>query len=484
VRESLITRVVKLPGRVVRGAWQFINPSLKAGRIPFTRTMVVMQVFAALVFIYYTLIKKDVHLPLSKAPYYVEVVLPDAKGLNPQKEPAVGVAGVPVGKVVAARIVHGQAVIRMRLDHDLRGKIFADATAFVRPTSVLQTLIVNITPGDQGTGPLPDGTPIPASRTGAFVSIDQLTGILDPDTQAQVQVLLHEAAKALTGREPEIREIFTRLGRLTDGVTPLARALADRRKLLAALTKHLDKVMTTFGERSQQLAATVALGNRTLAVTARRAPELAAATRDLAPTLAQAHSALTATRSLADTLVPALDSLSSVAPKLTPTANKLTELAPVFGDFVDRAKRLNKVGRTPVHLLAGGLIGQDERVRNDQIPALRELAHLSKLLYQYRFGIVETAVNLSGVFSTARNVGVAAQAAFVTSESSPAAFGLTAAQARQKVGDTTRLGQMFAKMLEYTCRDSNAAACLMRFTIPGLPAEPLLPPVKRSGEAH
>jgi len=149
VRENPIAWVLKLPGRLARGAWQFINPSLKAGRIPFTRTMVVMQVLAALVFIYYTLIKKDVHLPLSKSPYYVEVVLPDAKGLNPQKEPAVGVAGVPVGKVVGARVVHGQAVIRMRLDHDLRGKIFADATAFVRPTSVLQTLIVNITPADR-----------------------------------------------------------------------------------------------------------------------------------------------------------------------------------------------------------------------------------------------------------------------------------------------------------------------------------------------
>ena len=150
-----------LPVRVAIGAWQFINPRLKAGRIPYARTMLAMQFVAAIVFVGYTLVKKDVQLPFSEEPYYVEVLLPDAKGLNPAKEPAVGLAGVPVGKVVGAKVENGQARIRMRLNSDMRGKVFANASAFVRPTSILQTLIVSISPGDPRTGPLPDGKVIP-----------------------------------------------------------------------------------------------------------------------------------------------------------------------------------------------------------------------------------------------------------------------------------------------------------------------------------
>ncbi len=470
-----------LPVRFVRGAWSFINPRLKAGRVPFTRTILAMQIVAAFVFLFYTLVKKDVQLPFSAKPYYVEVVMPDAKGLNPDKEPAVGLAGVTVGKVVGAKVENGHAVIRMRMSPDIKGKIFANASAFVRPTSILQTLIVNITPGDPRTGPLPDGEQIPASRTATFVSIDQLTGILDPGTQAQVQVLLHEAAKALDGREPEVRSILTKLGRLTDGVTPLAQALAERRKLLASLTDNLDKLTTTTGVRGRQLARAVALGSRTLAVTADRAPQLEQTTRELAPTLAQARTALTATRGLADDLVPALDALDPVASKLGPTADQLAALAPEFSRFIDKGKALVDVGTKPVHLLAGGLKGQAARVQRDQIPALRELAHLSQLLYDYRNGIVETAVNISGAASTARTAGIAAQIKLVNLETDPASLGLSAAEAGQRIGGQTKLSRMLAKMLEYTCRDANPSACVLRFSTPGLPAKALLGPVAPKG---
>jgi virulence factor Mce-like protein len=470
-----------LPVRAASGAWQFINPRLKAGRIPYTRTMLVMLFVAAAVFVFYTLVKKDVQLPFSSKPYYVEVLLPDAKGLNPPKEPAVGVAGVPAGKVVGAKVEHGQARIRMRLDPEMKGKIFRNASAFVRPTSILQTLIVNITPGDPRTGALPDGKVIPASRTATFVSIDDLTGILDTGTQAHVQVLLGEAAKALTGREPEIQKILAKVGRLTDGVTPLARSLAERRKLLSSLTANLDRLMTTLGDRGRQLASAVDLGSRTLAITDKRAPELAAATRGLAPTLAEARRALDASRGLSGTLIPAHDAQDPVAPQLQPTADKLSELAPVFSRFVDKGKQVIDVGHTPVRQLAAGLKGQEARVRRDQIPALEELGRLAKLMHTYRNGIVQFANNISGATSTVRRGGIAAQVAVVDLTTDPTALGLTSRQARERVGGSTRMGRMLAKMLEYTCRESNPAACLLRFNIPGLPAKPVLTPRPASG---
>lgn len=466
-----------LPVRIARGAWSFIDPQLKAGRIPLTRVMLLMLVVAAGIFVGYTLVKKNVQLPFTEEPYYVEMVMPDARGLLPSKEPSVGVAGVTVGKVVGAKVENGQARIRLRLEPQMKGRIFANASAFVRPTSILQTLIVNITPGNPRSGPLPDGQIIPASRTGGFVAIDDLTGILDPGTQAQVQVVLNQASDALGGRETEIRRILTRLGRLTDGVTPLAQALAERRRLLSSLTVNLEKLTRTTGRRGRQLAAAVDLGSRTLAVTDRRSPELAASVREMAPTLREARGALASTRGLANSLVPALDALNPVVDKLTPTAEKLRVLTPDFDRFLTKGKQVIDTGATPVAQLADGLRGQAQRVRRDQIPALEELGRLAQLLFDYRDGVVQTAVNVSGAVSTARNAGLAGAIKIVDFEAPSSGLGLSTAQARRKVGGSTQLGVMLAKMLEYSCRDGSQEACGMRFSLPGLPKNALLKPV-------
>ena len=46
-----------------------VDPPLKVGRVPFGRTVLVLQLIAALTFLGYTLAKKDVQLPFSSEPY-------------------------------------------------------------------------------------------------------------------------------------------------------------------------------------------------------------------------------------------------------------------------------------------------------------------------------------------------------------------------------------------------------------------------------
>lgn len=474
---ELLRGLLTLPARFARGAWRFIEPPLKVGRIPLARTVLVMQIIAAVTFLGYTLAKKGVRLPFSSDPYELQVLLPDAKGLNPAKEPAVGVAGVNAGKVVEAEVAsNGQALVTLSLDPEMRGKVFRDATAFVRPTSVLQTLIVNIAPGDPASGALPEGEVIDAANTDAFVHIDELTNLLNADTQAQVQVLISEAATALRGREPELRAILAELGRLTDGATPLAEALAERRRLLTRLTDNLDAMFTTLGERGSQLAHAIDAGRRTLDVTGAYEPDLAAATRELAPTLEQASEALAATRGLTEPLAPALDRLADSADSVPPAAIELRELAPALGDFVGLADRLVDDGRRPARLLAGGLVGLSDRVKNDQVPALEELVELVNLLFDYRYGLVQFAENMSGVVSANRRAGPYANFAIVNATITPEGFGLPRRAARSRDGEHSRLDLLLAEALERVCRDTNPAACLVRFGLPGLPEETVLRP--------
>ena len=446
----------------------------KVGQVPYGRTILAMQLIAALTFVGYTLAKKDVDLPLGSEPYYVEVMFPDAKGLQPSKEPAAGVAGVVAGKVVGVETENGQARVTLRLDPEMRGKVFADASATVRPTSALQTLMVNVLPGDPDTGPLRDGEPIGAGNTEAFVHVDELSGVLDADTQAQVQTLVTEADLALRGRDREVRAILGELGALTDGATPLAEALADRRRQVAELTRGLDKLFATVGARGEQLAGAIEAGRRTLDVTAARGPELAAATRQLAPVLRQASDSLVSTQAIAEPLDSALAELTPAADSIGPGARELAALTPEIDSFMAEAEGLVEEGSEPMHLLAKGSEGIGERVRDDQIPATKDLAELVGLLHEYQTGVVQFSENMSALLSANRNGGTYVPYNIVGIEFSPEGFGLPLGEANERIGPDgeTRLGVLFAQALERACKD-NATACAIRFGLPGLPKEPL-----------
>ncbi len=446
----------------------------KAGQVPYGKTILALQLIAALTFLGYTAAKKDVRLPLvSEAPFELDVVLPDAKGLQPVKEPAVGVAGAPAGRVTKVRTENGRARVTMRLDGEVRGKIFKDASAKVRPTSALQTLIVNIDPGTPARGEMKEGDTIPQTRTSSFEHIDDLTSVLDVDTQAQVQVLIRELAGALDGREPELRRIVAELGRLTDNARPLAKALSDRRVLLRRLTDNLDGMLTTVGDRGEALAAAVDLGNRTLEVTERRSPQIEAALRELAPLLEEARLGLAEGRRLAEPLTPALDRLIPLTDEARLAASRLRGSLGPLDRFVRVAGGVVRDGRRPARLLARGLANQAELIRNDQTPALRELIGLVNLLERNRNGVIQFARNISGVTSVNRRAGTYGQFDIMNFESSPAAFGLPLSAAKTRNGAPSRLALALGEMLEHTCRDGNAAACLIRFQVPGLPAKPI-----------
>ncbi len=468
-----------LPLRFLSGLRNFIDPRLKAGRVPFTRTVLILQLVAALIFVGYTLVKKQIQVPLlSPDPYYVEVVLPDAAGLDPSKEPAAGVAGAQAGRVVEVHQEEGQAIATLRLNPDLEGKIFADATASLRPINVLQVLIVNIHPGNPASGPLPEGARIEADHTDAFVHIDQLTSILDADTQAQVQILISEAATALRGREPELRQILDKVGEVSSNARPLARALDHRRDLIRRLVDHLDVIFTTLAKRRSQVAEAIDAGSQTLAVTAGREVELADATRQLAPVLIEAQRSLSAARQFSDPLVSALDQINPVAPSLQPAAAKIRALIPRADSFLTAAERLVDVGARPVHQFQEGTKGLEHRVNRDLRPAIRNFSKTIDALDKYKGGIAQTADLWSSAFSLNANGGPYSQVYFGATEVLPEGLGFPArAKLTRADGTPGPVAVALAEALEKTCRETNPLACELRFGIPELPAEPLTSPL-------
>jgi phospholipid/cholesterol/gamma-HCH transport system substrate-binding protein len=449
---------------------RFLNPSLQVGQIPLGRFTIALQVIAALAFLGYTLTKKSIRLPGSAAPYVVEVEFADAQGLDRVDEPGAAVAGALVGRVTGTRYESGHAVATLTMDPDVRGKVFADASAELRPASAIQNLIVNIDPGTPATGPLPEGQPIVQGRTTGFVSIDELTGVLDADTRAYAQILIGELAHGVHGREDDLRGSLEQLAKLTDDAVPVSRALATRRHLLARLVDDLDTVTTTLADRSVELGNAVAAGSDTLAVTSARERELAAATRRLAPTLEVAGRSLSATADLAEILVPALDKIVPASGGLAEASAKLRGLLPGAGELLERFDRLTRRGAEPAQLLLAGTHGLTAKVER-LIPTAADLVSLARIMDQYKNGAAQLADTLSGATSVNDNGGTYGQVDVLGFEDpKPENLGLPASAARARDGQPSLLDRKLALALERTCPD-NPYACILRFTVPGLPKE-------------
>ncbi len=467
-----VTRILRFPIELVRFVRGFVAPTRTTGRIPLGRTAIIVQVIAAAIFVGYTLHKKEIGVPfLSSSKYEVQVEFPDAKGLDPADSPAAAVAGTPEGQVSDVSYVGGRALVTLSLDSSVRGKLFADASAQLRPASALQNLLVNVDPGHPSAGPLPDDRPIPPDRTSSFVAIDELTGILDSDTQAYVSILVKEAREAVGGREGELRGALRKLARLTDPVRTITHTLAERRELLTRLVGDLNVVFSTLARRGDQLATVIDTANRTVAVTDARSAELAATTQRLAPVLIQTEQTLAALRRLAVPLVPALETLTPASAPLADGLAKLHGLLPRVDRLVGTFRSLERRGEKPLALLLRGTSGLSDKIRALQ-PTARKLVELARLLDRYKKGGAQLADTISGAFSTQDRGGPLGQVDVLGTEPlNPENFGFPAS-AKQGAG-RERLSHDVALELERLCRTENPAACLLRFEVPGLPKRPL-----------
>ncbi len=110
-----------------------------------------------------------------------------------QKNQAVRIAGVDVGKVSKVEPVGGDSpaiVVTMKLEDEAL-PIHKDATIKVRPRIFFEgNLFFDIRPGTPGSPHLDDGGTIPASQTSAPVQLDQVLGSLQTDTRKGLQKLL------------------------------------------------------------------------------------------------------------------------------------------------------------------------------------------------------------------------------------------------------------------------------------------------------
>jgi phospholipid/cholesterol/gamma-HCH transport system substrate-binding protein len=431
------------------------------GRYRWRLGVIAIQLALALAFLGYLLWHEGVRPPLIDQGFTVKVEFADAAGLSSDSHAQATVAGVPEGQVEDVRYENGLAVATLRLDGDAEGLVHQGATAQIVSRSALQDLLVDVQPGPADAPALGDGDVIPPVRTSSTVGPDRLVGVLDADTRAQVQVLLGQLAAGLKGRSPALQADLSDLASVVDSTGRVTGALAQRRELLARLTRDLDTIFGTLGDRDQQLAGAIDAGQRTVSVTAARDRELAAAMRELPATLTGAGTALNSVDALSKPLEPALTELRPFAHRMSGALQRLRRFLPSGSRLLDDFDNLETHGSGPLKDVSASLRELGPAATGLRSPTDKLLPSL-QAIDKNKNGIGEVGDNFSGVFSTNDANGPILRGLGFFEPINPEDLGFSSGDKQAAAGDA-------AKALTQVCLASNTLACLVRYLVPGLP---------------
>ncbi|MBW0104624.1 MCE family protein [Pseudonocardia sp. KRD-291] len=253
---------------------------------------------------------------LGDDPYPVQIEFPDVVDLVPQS--LVRVGDVPVGSVESITVEpkSWNAVVTVLVNRSVT--LPSNAEAKVRTTSLLGEKFVELaTPASPAPGVLAETGKIGLQNAGRAAEVEEVLGalsmLLNGGGVAQIKTISTELNKALSGREPQVRELL-------DNVNQLVGALDSRKE---DINRALDGL--------NQLSATLVA----------RRPAIENALQNLSPGLRELESQ----RTQLVNMLRALDRLSGVATDVVNRSREdvladLESLRPVLRNLADSGQDL------------------------------------------------------------------------------------------------------------------------------------------------
>ncbi|MEZ0365967.1 virulence factor Mce family protein [Mycobacterium sp. pUA109] len=248
--------------------------------------------------------------------YTVQAQLPDVVVI--QQNTRVRVADVNVGNVTKIEVQDWHALVTMRIDGHVH--LPANSTAKVGQTSLLGSMHIELAaPVDEAPqGELKDGSVIPLSRASTYPTTEQtlasVSVLLNGGGLAQLQEINHAFAKALAGRENDMRSLLTQLDSFIS-------RLNNQTDDIIAATENLNALTGQVAARDQTVDTALDTIPQAVAVLSDQRSKLADAIDALGKFSAIANSTVHQTQeSLVNNLrniEPVLRSLADAGPALT-----------------------------------------------------------------------------------------------------------------------------------------------------------------------
>ncbi len=335
--------------------------------------------------------------PLKPQGYRFHVRFGEATQLAEQAD--VRISGVPVGKVVRLQLGPGQTTdATIQLD-ERYAPLPRDARAILRIKTLLGETYVELTPGHDSAGSLPEGGTLPDAQVQRTVEIDEIFRSLDPRTRHSFQVWMQSLAQGIYGRGQDLNSAFGNLAPFAEDTNTLLETLDQQNHEVQQLVRNTGIVFDALSQRSGQLTGLIRNSNTVFGTIASRNQQLQETFKAF-PTF-ERESILTLNRLNRFTreVNPIVTQLRPVAKQLTPTLQAAGRLAPSFRDFF--------VDLGPLITAAKPGLPAFRQFLDDARPALGQLDPFTRSLNPFLGYIADYLPELDGFVG---NIAAATQA--------------------------------------------------------------------------
>jgi virulence factor Mce-like protein len=266
-------------------------------------------------------------LPLRAKGYRVDVLFPEATTLA--QEADVRVAGVPVGRVKEKDLdqATGSTRVALEIDSDF-APIARDTRAILRQKTLLGETYVELTPGSDRAGELPDGGTLARAQVAPSVELDEIFRAFDARTRAAFETWIEQQGVAYGNRGEDLSDALGNLAPFAENTATVLRILDEQDVATRLLVRNTGEVFEALTERRGQLRALIDSSNRVFETTAARDRELAGTFRVLPTFLDESRATVARLGDFSAAADPLVTQLRPAARQLSPTLLDLHDVAP------------------------------------------------------------------------------------------------------------------------------------------------------------
>ena len=239
----------------------------------------------------------------------------------------VRISGVTVGHVKKSEQVETSTRVEIELDAEY-APIPKDTRATLRLKTLLGETYIELTPGTEESGDLPEDALLPATQIRPTVELDEILRALDKPTRDDLQRFLKGTARAFAGRGEDVNAALGNLSPFAEDAGDLVRVLDSQHRAVRRLISDSGQVFESLGRRQGQLSGLVRALDVLLGATARRNAELAETVRILPTTLRELRPTLAEVETVSREARPLVRDLRPAARALEPTLSDALPLAP------------------------------------------------------------------------------------------------------------------------------------------------------------
>jgi len=254
-------------------------------------------------------------MPLKPHGYRFETSFAEATQLAVEAD--VRLSGVNVGKVKTIDLSDdGRTDATIEID-DQYAPISKDSRAILRQKTLLGETYIELTPGTEAAGKIPEDGRLETAQVAPTVELDEIFRAFDKETREGFQVWQQDLGKGIEGHGADFSDFLGVLPEFANNTNEVLKILNSQERAVQEGIKNTGVVFDALTERDGQLRDWITTSNHLLETTARRDDRISAIWRSFPEFITQSNLTLRDLAAYAVNTTPLMRQLRPVGTQLT-----------------------------------------------------------------------------------------------------------------------------------------------------------------------